>query len=260
MSVEAVAFLACGWSLASARTHATAIALQLDDEVVLVDAGGNAVRGLARTLGTRDLRHVYLTHEHPDHTYAFPGLVHHLRFAEEREILHVHGPGPALANARDALTALDVSYPFELRWHALDDEPGEDARARWAPCNHGAPTLAYRFQDVVVCGDTGPSERVAALAEGADLLVHEATHTDPERTHPHGHSTPQDAAEVAAAADAGTLALIHVHPNLGPEGARDACPFEPTVAPVDGDVLEAAPDEWAHRTGARPARTPETLD
>lgn len=242
MDVDAVGFLACGWSLASEDTHATAIALDAGEEVVLVDAGGDVPRGLVRTFGTQRLRHVYLTHEHPDHTYALPGLVHHLRFAGERGPLTVHGPSPALERAREAIDALGVTCPFELRWSSIDAASGEDARARWMPTEHSVPTLAYRFGDVVVCGDTAPSGQVVALAEDASLLVHEATHTDPERTHGAGHSTPSDAAQAASQAGVDALALIHVHPSLGRDGAREASAFEPTFAPADGDLI--------HRDGA----------
>lgn len=247
MRVDTVAFLACGWSLASTKTHATAIALDTDQGVILADAGGDATRGLVATFGTDRLDHVYLTHEHPDHTYALPGLVHHLRFAGARDRLVVHGPAPALGRARGALEALGVTCPFSLEWDPLEEAAGGDARADWVPADHSVPTLAYRFGDVVICGDTGPSELIVELARGASLLVHEASHTNEKLTHTAGHSTPEDAAKVASRADVGTLALIHIHPDLGLEGALEGCPFEDTLAPVDGDIVERAGDTWQER-------------
>lgn len=244
MRVHSVAFLACGWSLASTRAHATAIALQTDEGVILVDAGGDAIKGLVRTFGTEQLSHIYLTHEHPDHLYALPGLIHHLRFADEREALHIHGPAPALERAQAALDALGVRCPFELAWGEIAVEAGGDDRARWVPAAHSVPTLAYRFGDVVVCGDTAPSERIEELAQGASLLVHEASHTDERLTHENGHATPADAGRIAAAAEVDHLALIHVHPSLGPAGAVDACPFGPVTAPIDGLILEREGGTW----------------
>lgn len=247
MTVDAVAFVACGWSLASENAHATSIALDTGGETVVVDAGGGVTKGLVRTFGTANLDHVYLTHEHPDHTYALPGLIHHLRFDGERGPLHVHGPPPALTRVRDALEALGVTCPFEIHWDAIPVEPGSDDRATWAPADHSVPTLAYRFEDVVICGDTGPSETIAELARGASLLVHEASHTNEELTHGAGHSTPTDAGEIAAQADVGALALIHIHPSLGREKATTACPFTPVFAPKDGDVLVNVDGTWQHK-------------
>lgn len=244
MEVHKVAFLACGWPLASAEAHGTAIALDTDDGTVLVDAGGEVAKGLAASLGQASLARVYLTHEHPDHTWGLPGLVHSLRFNGERGPLPIHGPAPALERVRGALEALGVTTPFELTWHPVGVAGGEDDMAQWVPTEHPVPTVAYRFGDVVVCGDTGPSERVRALARGASLLVHEASHTDAERCHSAGHSTPADAGRVAAQADVGTLALIHVHPSLARSKALEACGFTPAVAPRDGDVLARVGDAW----------------
>lgn len=248
MDVEAVGFLACGWSLASSDAHGTAIALRSEEGVTLVDAGGGVTKELVRTFGDDELDHVYLTHEHPDHTWGLPGLIHHLRFAGERGRLTIHGPAPALARVREALDALGVTCPFEIVWDELERERGEDPRASWTPTEHSVPTLAYRFGDVVVSGDTGPSAEIPELARGASLLIHEASHTDEDLTHGSGHSTPSDAGAAASKAGVDTLALIHVHPSLGRERARELCPFEDVVAPADGDILTPESDRWTLET------------
>lgn len=246
MTVEKVAFLASGWSLASSQAHGTSIALKTDEETILVDAGGQVSRGLASSFGTSRLENVYLTHEHPDHTYALPGLIHHLRFAGDRGPLHVRGPAPALERARRAIDALGVTCPFELRWDSLSVSDGSDERARWTPTEHSVPTLAYRFGDVVVCGDTSPSPDVVGLAKGASLLIHEATHPDEEKVHSTGHSTPTDAGGVAEKADVDALAMIHLHPEVSKDQARDEAGFEPVFLPVDGDILARSGDGWAY--------------
>lgn len=248
MDIDEVAFLACGWSLASSAAHATSIALRSEDEVILVDAGGQATKGLVDAYGADALRHVYLTHEHPDHTYALPGLIHHLRFAGERESLTVHGPADALKRVRQAIKALGVTHPYEVKWDELAVEKGSNGQARWAPSEHSVPTLSYRFGDVIVCGDTAPSQEVKELAEDGSLLVHEATHSDEARTHDAGHSTPRDAERIASEAGVDALALIHIHPSLDRQEALDQVRFEPAFAPVDGDVMWKDGEKWNHRS------------
>lgn len=65
---------------------------------------------------------------------------------------------------------------------------------------------------VVYSGDTRPTEALIEAARGAEVLVHEATldSTLSEGAWEYGHSTARDAAEVAKAAEVGTLILTHI--------------------------------------------------
>jgi ribonuclease Z len=127
---------------------------------------------------------------------------------------------------------------------------------------------ARKGRRVVITGDTAPSETVRVLAEGADLLVHEATFSEDElaRAEETLHSTARQAAEVAAAAGVRLLALTHFSPRyFGPELLDEArAVFASTVAPRDFDVIEIPFAERGEpkliRKGARPPRERGVLD
>jgi ribonuclease Z len=95
---------------------------------------------------------------------------------------------------------------------------------------------------VVLTGDTAPSDAVAAAAQGADVLVHEATFCEEERERAHDtlHSTALEAAEIASTAEVGLLVLTHLSNRyFGPELVREARTIFPdTVVPKDFDVVE----------------------
>jgi ribonuclease Z len=115
---------------------------------------------------------------------------------------------------------------------------------------------------ILYSGDTAPSDVLRSLAEGADLLVHEATFgvDETERAAETMHSTARQAAEIARDAGVRLLALTHVSPRyLGPEIEREAREvFPATVVPRDFDVIEVPFAERGEPTlvkrGARPAR------
>ncbi len=104
---------------------------------------------------------------------------------------------------------------------------------------------------VVYTGDTRPSDRVAEVAEGADLLIHDATFADDraDRAGDTGHSTAHQAGEIASRSGAERLALTHVSSRYAGDvsahlaEAREAFDGE-TFLPDDGLTREIPyPDE-----------------
>ena len=95
---------------------------------------------------------------------------------------------------------------------------------------------------IVLSGDTAPCDMVRVHAEGADVLVHEATFTEEDRARAAetGHSTARQAAELAREAGVGLLALTHLSTRYAGGEIRDEARaiFERTVVPRDFDTIE----------------------
>jgi ribonuclease Z len=95
---------------------------------------------------------------------------------------------------------------------------------------------------VVIAGDTTPCDMTAAVAHGADLLVHEATFSleEADRARETGHSTARGAAELAARAEVKLLALTHLSQRYAGRELRDEARavFENTIVPHDFDRVE----------------------
>jgi ribonuclease Z len=95
---------------------------------------------------------------------------------------------------------------------------------------------------IVFSGDTMPSDAVAAVARGADLLMHEATFLERDRglAASAGHSTAAGAAALARSAGVRLLALTHCSARYrGEEVEAEArAVFARTVVPSDFDLIE----------------------
>jgi ribonuclease Z len=101
---------------------------------------------------------------------------------------------------------------------------------------------ARRGRTVVLSGDTAPCDMTRLVAYEADLLIHEATFAEEEleRAIETRHSTAAQAAEVAASAQVGMLALTHISPRYSGRELRDEAraTFDSTVVPRDFDRVE----------------------
>jgi ribonuclease Z len=196
------------------------LAFSTEEGAVLVDCGGDVLRR-ARQSGIEvdRIRAVILTHEHPDHVGGWPVLLEKLWLHGRSEPIKVLGPESALRQARSCFEVFNTSnwkgLP-ERQWEPVPLEDGQEffelgvLRFTGTPGDHGVPVMAFRADNVEtgasVCysADTKPSERVARLASGCDILVHEANGVNPV------HSTAEDAARVAREAGCGKLILVHL--------------------------------------------------
>lgn len=218
-----VHLLGTGSVLSDPHRTTTMLALDNGRGVLLVDCGGDVVPRLAAVgYDPAALAGLIVTHEHADHVAGFPLAMERLWLLGRRAPLPVHGIVPALEQVTRVHDAFDVSdwdgYPG---WagHPFPHEAGATVleahgwRVTAAPGRHAVPVVGLRFEDlatgrvVVYSGDTGPAPAIAALAEGCDLLFHEATGAGPI------HSSAEQAAAVARDARAGRIVLVHLPPD-----------------------------------------------
>jgi ribonuclease Z len=191
---------------------------------------------------------------------VFP--VHHGVSAVGYAVAEEDRPGEFDSAAADAL-----GIPFGPERGALQRGESvtlDDGQVVTPDAVLGGPRPGRR---VVIPGDTAPVETVRVLAEGADVLIHEATFLEDERDRAADtlHSTALQAAELARDAGVRLLALTHVSPRyFGPELAREAREvFPATVVPKDFDVISVPFAERGEpeliRRGARPRKGSDAI-
>lgn len=224
--------LGTGASVSDAHRTVTMLAVQGDapdgrTSTLVIDCGGDVVqRLLAAGVNLETIDRVIVSHEHPDHASGFTLMLQKLWLSGRRRPVPVHGIAPALAQARRVLEAFDIEgwkeqgFP-EVLWSEFPHEPGaavftdETWRITSAPADHPVPTAAFRIEHVpsgrvmAYSCDTAPDDRIVELARGAHLLVHEANGSMPGV-----HSSPEEAADIAARAAVQRLVLVHLPPGL----------------------------------------------
>src|SRR5262249_3684208 len=123
------------------------------------------------------------------------------------------------------------------------------------------PALAYRFdfpdRSITFSGDTAPTEAVARLAKGADLLVHEAMYLPALEAYIQGriakgspircdaymahmkadHTGVEDVGRIAQQAGVKTLVLSHLVP--GTDGIQDDAWREAAAKQFKGEIVVA---------------------
>jgi ribonuclease BN (tRNA processing enzyme) len=219
----------------------------------VIDCGDGVARQLVHAnVPLPSLRHIFLTHQHSDHTADYGNLILLAWTAGLRTRLDTWGP-PPLAN----MTKLF----FEMNDSDISTRIADEGRPPLSPLVHVhelsqagmvmqdehvkvtatlvrhppvVPAFGYRFdaadRSIVISGDTAPSEALIALARGADVLVHDAmlpegvdrlvagvanARTLKESILSH-HTSAVDAGRVAQQAGVKTLVLSHFVPAEDP--------------------------------------------
>jgi len=197
---------------------------------ILLDAGYAVLPRLLGHVGAHEIDAVLITHGHPDHCADLNPLLRARLLAAEATAkpLPVYAPLHAL----DAVLALDRPGMLDDAYDLHEFIPGVGfavgpfaVASRLLP--HWVPNAGFRLtagdRSLAYTGDSGPDRGVIELAEAADLLIAEATYPEavPPDDAPYLTSARQ-AAQQAACAGVGRLALTHLWPGTDPAHAVDA--------------------------------------
>ncbi|HXR97499.1 MAG TPA: MBL fold metallo-hydrolase [Terriglobales bacterium] len=173
-----------------------AVAVVVNGEVYLVDAGPGVVRRAAAAhLMVTDLDHLFITHLHSDHTLGLPDLMFTPWVLGRKTPIEAYGPAGLSAMARNIEAAwsediavrtqgLEHAAPTGYQMNVHEINAGaifKDANIAVTAFSvrHGSwkEALGYRFQTadrvIVFSGDTAPTYAAADACNGCDLLFYE---------------------------------------------------------------------------------------
>jgi ribonuclease BN (tRNA processing enzyme) len=227
-----------------------ATAIVVNGTPYLIDFGPGVVRRIAAAsqkgvagLSVLNIKHVFLTHLHSDHTAGYPDLILTPWSVGRTHALEVYGPRGLANMTRHILEAYaedirirrqdkkTLGRPNEVdgyKVNAHDIMPGivfQDSNVKVTAflVTHGevSGAFGYRFETldrtIVISGDAAPSQTVIDACNGCDVLIHEAyslmTYKDVARPYQEyrekHHTSSRELAELATKARPGLLILYH---------------------------------------------------
>ncbi|MFN4184427.1 MAG: MBL fold metallo-hydrolase [Hyphomonas sp.] len=259
-----------GSPLPDAARAGPCIGVLAGDRAFLFDVGGGSIRRLTRMgFPTGRIEKLYLTHLHSDHFDGMGELMVGAWVGGSRASpLPVAGPYGVAEITEGFNAAYRIDSTFRTAHHGpavadpegyglapevIDLPAGPGARAVLLDegdlvitvflVNHSPIEPAYGFRidykgrSAVLSGDTVYSENLIAVAQGADILFHEALHPEMVAAMSAAaaeagaaplskvfadildyHASPVEAAEAAQSAGAGRLVLYHSVPPLPSKG------------------------------------------
>ncbi|HXW66962.1 MAG TPA: ribonuclease Z [Thermoplasmata archaeon] len=144
-------FLGTAGSWPTKERSASAIALDLERELILLDCGEGTQRQFFQSSASfMRVRRVFLTHFHGDHFLGLPGLVQSMNLNNRTEPLDIYGPPDARELVERALALGYFTQRFPIAIHPL--QPGESVEldgytVRSARAEHPVPALAFRIEE-----------------------------------------------------------------------------------------------------------------
>jgi len=204
--------------------------VQYNDTALLLDAGSGVAARLQQYVAIENLTAVVISHLHEDHISD----VHCLRFMQ--------GAAQMLGRTDQKLQIYAPDEPTRRRswiegdlWQQLHTyDPLQplvlgDLEIQFTRTDHPLPTYAMKIQPVGEAGpilfytaDTGVSEAVTSAAQGADLLLVEASLVEEySANRKFGHLTAAEAAAMARDAGVKRCMFTHIWPGIDPQRLLD---------------------------------------
>lgn len=202
----------------------THILVETGKQKILIDCPGNPVVRLNQAgVDTKEITGIILTHFHPDHVSGFALLLMSMWLLGRKAPIKVYGLDSTVEKAEKMMELFDWrQWPnfFPVDFVVVPNEEfsmvidSDDLKIFASPVKHLVPTIGLRLEFmqskkvVTYSCDTEPSQVVRRLAQGSDVLIHESTGAS------EGHTSPEQAGEIALQANAAALYLIHYPPQL----------------------------------------------
>ncbi len=249
--MEKVTILGSSNAVAKAGQQNTHLLFETETRRIMVDCGNHPVGSLTRIgISINQITDMVLTHFHADHVGSLPLLIMDMWLEKRIEPLAIYGLDTTLQKAQQLLDLFDWHKwkgMFPVSFNPLNERINspevilQDRTVKMSvlPVMHLIPTIGVLVEfasgkRITYSCDTEPCGAVETLAEKADILLQEAA------GYGKGHTSPEQAGEIATRCMVNRLVLIHYDSRSGEKelltAARSTFGGKVDLA-VDGMVL-----------------------
>ncbi len=229
-----ITFLGTACAVPDKDHQNTHFVVESGEHFLMVDCVGNPIVRLEQAgFDPLAITGLVLTHFHPDHVSGVPLLLLDLWLMGRKNPLPIYGLHDVILRFEKMMALYgweDWKGFFTVELHRIPSTEmtpliqGDAFQVLSSPVLHMIPAMGLRINTkdgaIAYSADTRPCDAVVRLADGADILIHEATGEGD------GHSFPEEAGTIAQRAGVRELYLVHYptdgDPNLMVEQAKSA--------------------------------------
>ena len=226
------------------------IAIVVNETPYIIDFGPGVIRqaaalsprygGPIEGLNVKNIKRVFLTHLHSDHTTGYPDLILTPWVMGRDEPLEVYGPEGIEEMTDNILSAYQEDIKYRLYGLEPANDKGwrvnantiaegiiyedENVKVEAFPVEHGSwpNAFGYRFTTpdkvIVISGDTTPCENIIKYSEGADILLHEVYYKKSfdeknefwKTYHSKNHTSTFELGKIASKSKPGLVIMYHI--------------------------------------------------
>lgn len=216
--------IGCAGSFPNAESPASCYLIEAPYEGrtyrLVVDLGSGSLGALQRHTDLREVDAIAISHLHADHCFDLSGFYVFSKYHPDGALPRIPVLGPAGAGERLAL-AYGIDEPVGMTEQFEFLECVDRETVRLGPftvtsrlVDHPVTAYALRIatdtRAIAYSGDTGPTQALVEIADGADLFLCESSFVESAVNPPNLHLTGAEAGDVATRAGVGRLLITHI--------------------------------------------------